>query len=289
MQTPVSAENPNFDEINFWNGPQGLNWVKRNALTDLMYDPFGAKALSAADISSGEAVLDIGCGCGKTTLDLAKAVAPGGHVTSVDPSVPMLDVARKRLAGYEDTVDFVCDDAATHRFAPDFFDVLFSQFGLMFFADTPAAFRNLNAALRQGGRMSFVCWREPEFNPWLTVLYNAVSPYAPEMQLPKPGAVTTPFSLAQEATLQSLLAETGFDEIKIEPFDETNRMGQGSLEDCIEFIRDFSNPVATALRKNAPEMAPEIIAEVTEAVSPFYDESSVALPASSWIVTARKA
>ncbi|MBO6853780.1 MAG: class I SAM-dependent methyltransferase [Marivivens sp.] len=288
MQTPVTAENPNFDEISFWNGPQGKNWVKRNALTDLMYDPFGARAVAAADLKRGEAVLDIGCGCGTTTRALAVAVGSTGHVTSLDPSIPMLEVARQRLAEFGDTVDFICDDAATHPFTPMSYDVLFSQFGLMFFIDTLAAFENMATALRSGGRLSFVCWRSPEFNPWLTVLYDAASPYAPEMRLPKPGTATTPFSLALEPTVKSVLEKSGFTEIALHQFDETNRMGQGSLDDCIEFITEFSNPVATALRLNPPTMAPEILGEIKKAVAPYYDGQTIALPASSWIVTARK-
>ena len=82
MTFSIIAEGPNSDEIEFWNGPQGQNWVTQNNLTDLMYDPFGARAIERATLKPGERVIDVGCGCGKTTGKLIDLVSPGVEVST---------------------------------------------------------------------------------------------------------------------------------------------------------------------------------------------------------------
>ena len=127
MGFSIEATGANAEEIEYWNGPQGLNWVKQNDLTDLMYDPFGARAIACAELKAGEKVLEVGCGCGKTTGALAAAVQPEGFVTAMDVSAPMLEVARQRSGAYASNVEFVCADAASFAFEPETYDLLFSQ------------------------------------------------------------------------------------------------------------------------------------------------------------------
>src|SRR5579885_3498256 len=113
-----------------------------------------------AAIQSGERILDIGCGSGETTLELARRAGPAGSALGVDISRLLLDAARAaaRQAALAN-VSFQEADAQTHAFAPASFDLVFSRFGVMFFEDPDAAFRNLKTALRPGGRLCFVCWR----------------------------------------------------------------------------------------------------------------------------------
>ena len=282
----IKADGPNSDEIDFWNGPQGRNWVKQNELTDLMYDPFGAKAIERAEIKAGERVIDVGCGCGKTTGVLADLVSPGGRITALDVSVPMLEVARNRIATNAELVDFISADAATYALEPESYDVLFSQFGLMFFLNPDEAFSNLFRALRPGGRVSFVCWRRPELNPFLMIPFEAVRSFVPDMPVPSPNVPASPFSLAPEDRVTMLLGDAGFEDIRLEEFRHPTRMGHGDLEACLRFVADFSNPVATALRRADPSKAPEILDAVRTAVAPYYIGETLELPASSWIVNA---
>src|SRR5262249_19802986 len=117
----------------------------------------------------GERLLDVGSGCGQTTLSLAASVSPGGEVLGVDISRPMLAVARQRAAAATAPGPaFIEADAQTFPFEPESFDGLFSRFGVMFFGDPKAAFRNLLGALKPGGRLVFVCWRGLAENPWMT-------------------------------------------------------------------------------------------------------------------------
>lgn len=287
MELSIKEDGPNREEIEFWNGPQGQNWVKQNRLTDLMYDPFGARALDRAALKPGERVIDIGCGCGKTTCALAERVAPGGHVTALDVSAPMLEVARDRATAGSGSVDFVNADAASYPFPPESYDVLYSQFGLMFFRNPGEAFANLFRALRPDGRVSFVCWREPRHNPWLMIPFEAVRPFIPDMPVPSPDVPASPFTLARESWVRELLGDAGFTDIDLEEFKSPTRMGQGDLESCLAFVANFSNPVASALRKTEPEKAPEIMSAVRSAVAGYHTGDTLELPASAWIVRAR--
>ena len=288
MPLSIKTEGPNKDEIEFWNGPTGQNWVKQNDLTDLMYDPFGARALDGASLKPGERVLDVGCGCGKTTGKLAELVGPTGHVTAVDVSVPMLDLARARTGSNIKHVEFVTGDAETYEFEPESYDVIFSQFGLMFFHNLDAAFLNLIRALKPNGRLSFVCWRLPDLNPWLVLPFEAVREFVPDMPKPSPDVVSGAFSLAPKERVEGLLRNAGFADVQLEVFDCPTRMGDGDLDECMNFVADFSNPVATALRKSHPGLAPDIMNSVRSAIASYHTGNTLELPGSAWIVSARR-
>ena len=134
-----------------------------------MLAPLGEAAIARLHPDPGEHVLDIGCGTGTTTLELARLVGNSGQVTGVDVSAPMLDEARRRAADAGlANVSFVVADAGVHQFEPRHFDAAFSRMGIMFFAEAAAGFTNLRRALRPGGRLTFVCWRSPEENSWVT-------------------------------------------------------------------------------------------------------------------------
>ena len=151
---------PNSDQSRSWNGPTGEHWAAEAERYDAMLAPFVGPIVAAAAPQPGEAVLDVGCGNGALALAFAEQVAPGGRVTGVDLSEPMLAEARRRAdaAGRGD-VTFVRADAQTAAL-PGPFDVVVSRFGVMFFDDPTAAFTNLAASLRPGGRIVFVCWQD---------------------------------------------------------------------------------------------------------------------------------
>jgi ubiquinone/menaquinone biosynthesis C-methylase UbiE len=138
----------NTDQIANWNERSGPRWVAMQRLLDAQLAPFGDAALARLPLAAGMRVLDVGCGCGDTTLRLADAVGPAGLALGVDVSAPMLARARERSAGRAD-VAFVEADAQTHAFEGRF-DALYSRFGVMFFDDPAAAFARLHAALVPG-------------------------------------------------------------------------------------------------------------------------------------------
>src|SRR3954471_10408981 len=161
----------------------GRAWVRMQDRTDALIDPLGRIAIERLGVAAGERVLDVGCGCGQTLLQLADLTGPSGHVLGVDISPPMLARAQERVAG-RPTIALALGDAQTHDFAPGAFDAVYSRFGVMFFDDPPAAFRNLRAAARSGARLSFVCWQELAKNPWGARPLEAVMRLLPASAMP---------------------------------------------------------------------------------------------------------
>ncbi|HJW70979.1 MAG TPA: methyltransferase domain-containing protein, partial [Candidatus Binatia bacterium] len=123
----MNADGPNAEQITYWNDTAGPKWVAYEALLDAQIRSLGEAAMDRAEIREGDRVLDVGCGTGQTSIELARRVGPTAKVTGVDISAPMLARARTRAVGAAHNVDFVQADAQTHRFAPESVDVCFSR------------------------------------------------------------------------------------------------------------------------------------------------------------------
>jgi SAM-dependent methyltransferase len=155
----------NTDQATFWVSEAGHKWVKYQRGLDLVMAPVLDVVLEHAALQTGETVLDIGCGTGAATLRAAQAVGPQGAVFGYDISPVLLDLAATRTADLPN-VTLTEADAQTHIFPQGAADALISRFGVMFFADTTAAFANLAHALRPGGRMVMAAWGPAHLNPW---------------------------------------------------------------------------------------------------------------------------
>ncbi len=150
----------------FWNSEATRRWVTEQTQIDRLMAQVTEAALAAAAPIPGESVLDVGCGAGTTTLRMADAVGPSGQVLGVDISEQQLALARQRIADAGAThVRLVLDDAATYDFAPASIDLCFTRFGVMFFADPVAAFRNIRRAMKPGGRLLLTVFRSGTENP----------------------------------------------------------------------------------------------------------------------------
>src|SRR5713226_2335853 len=143
----------NQEQIRYWNEESGPRWVKQQKRLDVQLDLLGLAAMHRAEVKPGERVLDVGCGCGQTSLELAERVGPSGSVLGIDISQPMLARARERQNERGITnLEFVHADAQTYQCERERFDLIFSRFGVMFFADPVAAFANLGKMLRPDGQ-----------------------------------------------------------------------------------------------------------------------------------------
>jgi len=273
----------NDAQIDYWNTSAGETWARHQRQLDRQLEILGLEAMGVLAPQTGQRILDIGCGCGETTLELSAHVGPSGAVVGVDISEPMLDVARRRdpPAGVV-RPDFRNLDAQTADLGRAAFDGAFSRFGVMFFADPAAAFANIRAALKPGGRLAFVCWRAFQDNPWMREPMAAAAPLLPPLPPVDPTA-PGPFAFADEGRVRAILTDAGFTGVTIDPFDAD--IGGGSLEETVELTLRVG-PLGRILRE-IPHMADAVVGAVRTAIQPYEIQGRVLMPAAVWIVSAK--
>lgn len=282
----MSASDPNAAQFELWNNASGQTWAKYQEQLDRQLGRIGWRTVEPLKLQPGERVLDVGCGAGATTMDLARIVGAKGAVTGVDISDTLLSVARERepRAGSA-KIQWISADAQTYAFRANAFDAVYSRFGVMFFEDPEAAFANLRAATRDDGRLAFACWRGVADNPWMTLPLKAVGDLVEAPPRPAPGA-PGPFAFADEARVQGILDTAGWRDVRIESFDAA--IGGGDLDSTAELMTRVG-PLGMALREAEADRYMLAAAEdlVREALRPFLREGGVFVPSASWIVTAK--
>jgi SAM-dependent methyltransferase len=269
----------NEEQAKYWNSAAGEVWVQEQARLDVELDPLGRAARAALDPRPGEQILDVGCGAGQTTLQLASAVGPTGRVVGVDISAPLLAAAARRdLPAH---VSFVRADAQTHAFE-DRFDGVYSRFGILFFDDPVAAFANLRAALKPQGRLAFVCWRSFEENPLMAAPMAAAAKHLPPLPPPDPNA-PGPFAFANRSRVTGILEAAGFGTVAVTPHDEL--IGGNDRAATLEIALKMG-PLGRILREQ-PEHRANVADAVGAAMEPFIVDGIARIPSATWIVTAR--
>jgi len=269
----------NADQIEYWNGTPADTWVAQQERLDRQLDPLGRAALRALAPRPGEHVLDVGCGGGQTTLQLAEAVGPHGRVLGIDISSQLLAAARRRARPAN--VAFEQADAQTYAFERAF-DAIYSRFGVMFFADPVAAFANLRRALKPSGRMAFVCWRAEAANPVMSVPMAAAAKHLPPRPPPQEADAPGPFAFADNARLAHILGAAGFAGVAITPHDEP--IGGNDRAATIELAL-LIGPLGRHLREH-PDRRAAVIDSVRDAIEPFIVDGVARFPSATWIVTA---
>jgi len=252
----MDGDLPNAKQIEEWNGERGKRWLDQYALVDRQLVAFGGRAMDRAALRPGERVLDIGCGTGETTLDLARRVGPAGAALGVDISRLLLERARDLARNVElPNLTFEEADAQTYPFAPASVDLVFSRFGVMFFDDPDAAFRNLKAALRPAGRAIFVCWRSLEESEFFAIPIAAALRRVPPPAAMDPDA-PGPAAFANRDRVRGILSRAGFPDIAIDPLDE--KVGGSTLDQTVETLTRMGP--ASALIGSAPPEVQQLIA-----------------------------
>jgi SAM-dependent methyltransferase len=278
---------PNAEQERYWNETAGPKWVAHEAMLDLQLAPLGRLAMDRLALAPGERVLDVGCGCGDSTLELARRVGPAGVALGIDVSEVMLARARERAAAAGlAQARFERADAQTHAFGEAAFDALFSRFGVMFFVDPTAAFRNLRRALRPGGRLGFVCWQSVQRNPWMLVPLMAAAQHLALPPPPDPEA-PGPFAFADPERVRRILAAAGFAEVALEPLEQPLTLGGGrGVDEAADFLLQMG-PAGAALREADPAVLPLVRGAVRAALAPFAGEAGIRMDSASWLVSAR--
>jgi SAM-dependent methyltransferase len=226
----------NTEMATAWDGSEGDSWVEREEHHDLALAAHTRQLFAAAAVQPADRVLDVGCGCGSTTRDAARA-AVDGHALGVDLSTAMLERARQRAReeGLRN-VTFEHADAQVHPFDAARHDVLVSRFGAMFFGDPVAAFSNLARATAPGGRAVLLTWQELAHNEWLTAprAAMAVGRTLPEPPVGAPG----PFGLADRDQARAVLEQAGFGRVEFDDVEAPFVFGTDP-DDAWAFIRNI--------------------------------------------------
>jgi SAM-dependent methyltransferase len=277
----------NAAQQEYWNKIAGPRWVGLAGFVERRVQSVNDLLLARSAVAPGERVLEIGCGTGAATVPSAEAVGERGEIVGADISEPMLAAARKRIAenGLRN-VTLLQADAQTHPFEPNSFDLITSRFGVMFFADPTAAFRNLLPALRHGGRLCFVCWAALEDNRhWLIPYEVALRHLGPPA--PKDPRAPGPMAFSDPDYVRSFLGKAGFDAIEIQR--ETPGIIAASPEEEAEHAC-IMGPAGRLIDEKQPAAAVRetIRREMADAFAAYAKRRGMLLPSTVLLVTARR-
>ncbi len=269
------------DQTQIWNGPAGRAWVEaQNVLDDMFSKIAGYLAQQAVQLGARR-VLDVGCGAGATTLQIAEAT---GECLGVDISAPLIEQARQRAARSGLAAEFVLDDAQTHGFEQARFDLVTSRFGVMFFKDPVAAFANLLGATRPGGAIRLVVWRSARENGFLTAAERAAEHMLPELNRRQDGAVG-PFAFADPDAVRPLLARAGWRNIAFEPVDFPACFAASALELYMTRL----GAVGLVYQELEPALQTALLDCLRQAYAPYVIDDRICFTARCWVISAEAA
>ena len=280
-------EDKNIKQKQFWSGAGGDVWVDKQREMDIMLNPLGERVIQGLDLKEETKILDIGCGCGATTLEIAKIVNQG-EVIGVDISEPMLERATQTASDMALTnISYQVKDVQVDEMPNKYFDIAFSRFGVMFFEDPFEAFNNINHSLKDDGQLSFVCWQHASLNPWQSLSIQVIKEF---LDLPAPPPKSPgPFAFEDKSYIEEILNASGFRDIEIKDNQEDIVMfsGKSIREACEDYLT--INPVVTEMLKNSPsELREEILEALIGKFSNYHKDDGLLFPSATWIVTATK-
>lgn len=277
---------PNSQQAEYWNEVSGPKWVAHADLIDEQIAPIGLEAIERAAPASGERVLDLGCGCGQTTVELARRVGDEGEVRGIDLSGPMLADARRRAKAQGlQQVRFDQADAQVCELPAGHFDLAFSRFGVMFFDDPVAAFANVRRGVAPGGRLCFAAWQEITKNPWMVAPAMSAAKHAALPERPAEGA-PGPFAFADAKRVEGILADAGWRDVEHASVERELAIGAGrALDDIVDFALQMG-PAGAAMRDASAEVRAAVHETAVADLSAFYEQGALRLPGAAWIFTA---
>ena len=266
-----------------WNGAGGRHWIAHRERHLAGHQRLVWRLFAAAAISPGDRVLDVGCGCGETTIAAARAAVGGpgdGSALGVDLSCPMLGVARG-LAAQAGLVNvgFVQGDAQVYPLSRDFYDVMISSFGVMFFDDPAAAFANLAAALRPRGRLAFLCWQDDKSNDLFGIVLRAFAPWTELPDLPARELFANPRRIGE------MLRGAGWSGIRVDALSQPAWMGS-DLADVMAYVRDMRMVRTLADQLGNQELTERALAAVADDYAARQRPDGIWVQAAAWLVTA---
>jgi len=281
----------NEDFISCWNEILVPKWNRFRHLLSGNGAIHSAIAYKDFQFRPGDKVLDIGCGYGETCLEIGKQVTESGEVLGLDCTESFLETAKaERDQTGITNVRFELGDAQTHELPQDYFDVVFSRFGVMFFQSVVMALRNSHKALKPDGKLCMIVWRTIRDNP----CWGAAKEIALQ-HLPPPGedAKTCgpgPFSMADEETTRSMMKAGGFERIDLFKRIDADICIGTTVEEAIDY-QILVGPSGEIIREAGNEgqnKLPLIRKELEGLMKDHLREGGVYMPSSTWAIMARK-
>lgn len=283
--------NSNDDFISCWNEVLVPKW---NTFRHLLSGNGAVHSAAAYDdfrIKPGDKVLDIGCGYGETCLEIGRIVGPEGEVLGLDCTQAFLDIAnRERDEAGLDNVKFILGDAQTYELPENYYDVVYSRFGVMFFQNIVYALKNAHKTLKPGGKLCMIVWRTIADNPCWGLAKDIALKHLPP---PGDGAQTCgpgPFALANEETARGMLKAAGFENIELFKRNDADVCIGTSMEEAIDF-QILVGPSGEIIREAAElgqEKLPEVREDMKNSMKEHEKADGIYLPSSTWFIMARK-
>jgi ubiquinone/menaquinone biosynthesis C-methylase UbiE len=285
--TPPTTAND--EAIRAWDGPLYDRFVRFREIVTTGLGAHGEEALRLHPLQLGQRVLDVGCGFGDTTQRIAGLVGSEGEVVGVDAAPRFIEDAI-REAGEAGVANarFLVADVQESLSGEEGFDVAFSRFGTMFFANPVAALRNVCRALVPSGRLVMVVWRQRTDNDWLYRAQAIVEGIVarPE-EYDEPTCGPGPFSMANADTTSDVLMQAGFTDVALRRCDIPIMIGN-DLQEALELVMALG-PAGEILRlagDRAAHLHGQVEAALREGLAEFAVDGELRAPASTWIVTA---
>jgi SAM-dependent methyltransferase len=281
------AGSPNAREVEYWNSAHTRAWADEHEAIDRLLAGLTKVALDLAAPKLGERVIDIGCGSGTTVLELAACVGPSGYVLGADVSKPSVEKGQERIAaaGAHQAEIMLCD-VSTYVFPANSFDLVFSRFGVMFFADPIATFANIRKAMKPDGRLALAVFRTPQENKWATAALAAVPHLLPPITPPGPEEPGQ-FSWADAVRVHRILETAGFQNVSLTPHDPAMPLAaRGGAAEAASFMCRVG-PVVRATRDASEQQKKEVRSALEAFFRSHEGPQGIVLPGAIWIVTAR--
>lgn len=291
MNAPQRSESQPAEDsqfVTFWNEVLAPKFIAFKHILVGGLTHHSEAIFPALPLREGDRVLDVGCGFGDTAIKLARLVGPRGEVIGVDCCDAFLDYARREVkAAGLSNVTFVRGDAEV-ALPNAQFDFVFARFGTMFFANPVAGLRNMRKALKPGGRMVHIVWRDRGDNPWLSmakdVVLQLLPPPGDNAQTCGPG----PFSMSDEAMVTSMMESAGFENIEFRRVDAPVLIGN-NVQDAVAFQLAIG-PAGEVFREagaEAEDKRDQVEAALAEAINQQKTAAEgIVMDSSSWVISA---
>jgi len=283
--------NGNDDFISCWNEILVPKWNRFRHLLSGNGAVHSSMAYDDFQFQPGDKVLDIGCGYGETCLEIGEIVGPEGEVLGLDCTEAFLEIANKERdeSGLKN-VKFVLGDAQTYELPENYYDVVYSRFGVMFFQNVVYALKNAHKTLKPGGKLCMIVWKTIDDNPcWGLAKEIALK------HLPPPGdnAKTCgpgPFSMADEETDRGMLKAAGFEDVVLFKRNDAEVCVGTSLEEAVDFqiLVGPSGEIIREADELGKEKLPSVRKDMEDAMRKTLRDDGVYLPSSTWFIMARK-